>query len=317
MIVYRELSSLVHDLGISARTLYAVSNTLDKHYHKVTLAKPNGGYRELSVPDPVLKMIQRRITEVLLVYMPISAYATAYRYGGSTLRNAAPHVGQSALLKLDIRHFFDSILYSTVKEMAFPAEIYAEPIRILLTMLCYHGEGLPQGAPSSPAITNIIMAGFDQEIGAWCAARKIHYTRYCDDMTFSGSFDPNELTAFVAAHLRALGFFLNEGKTKFIPAGRRQIVTGLVVNEKANVPSDYLRQLRQDLHFCRKFGVSDHMARLGLAGTEKQYLMQLLGRVNYALQIRPGKAELVQARSWLLSALAHCENEDIQHDRKA
>lgn len=93
MIVYRELSSLVHDLGISARTLYAVSNRLDQHYRRAELPKSDGGVRVLSVPDPLLKHIQRRITQVLLVHMPISPCATAYRYGGSVLVNAAPTSG--------------------------------------------------------------------------------------------------------------------------------------------------------------------------------------------------------------------------------
>ena len=121
MIVYRERFSLVRDLGIPSGTLYAVSNTLDRHYLRRWIPKSSGGVRELSVPDPLLKHIQRRILQVLLVHLPASPYATAYRYGGSTLRNAAPHVGKPCVLKLDIRHFFDSILYSAVKETAFPA----------------------------------------------------------------------------------------------------------------------------------------------------------------------------------------------------
>ena len=138
MIVYRELSSLEHDLGVSAKTLYAVSNDLSKHYRKVSLPKKSGGVRNLSVPDEILKSIQKRITEVLLVHMPVSGYATAYRFGSSTLRNAKHHVGKQVVMKLDILHFFDSIRYSTVKDNVFSADVYAEPLRILLTMLCYH-----------------------------------------------------------------------------------------------------------------------------------------------------------------------------------
>ena len=105
MIVYRELSSLEQDLGISAKTLYAVSNNISKHYHKAKLPKKNGGYRNLSVPDEILKTIQRQISEVLLIHMPVSRYAKAYRFGSSTLRNAKHHVGKQVVLKLDIRTF--------------------------------------------------------------------------------------------------------------------------------------------------------------------------------------------------------------------
>ena len=212
MIVYRELSSLERDLGVPASTLYAVSNALERHYHTVSLPKPDGGCRVLSVPDPLLKMIQRRIVRVLLAPMPVSPYAMAYRYGASVVRNAAQHVGRPAVLKLDIRHFFDSILYASVKEAAFPAEIYGEPLRILLTILCYPRDGLPQGAPSSPAISNLVLRTFDDETAAWCRDRKIRYTRYCDDLTFSGSFEPEAVIAFVREQLRKRGFFLNEKK---------------------------------------------------------------------------------------------------------
>ena len=303
MIVYRELSSLARDLGFEAKTLYAVSNSLDKHYRQVCLPKRDGGVRTLSVPDPLLKTIQRRIAQVLLVHMPVSSYATAYRYGGSTRRNAAPHVGQPVLFKLDIQHFFDRILYSSVKERAFPPEIYAEPLRILLTMLCYHGQSLPQGAPSSPAISNIILFDFDQAVGAWCTGHGIRYTRYCDDMTFSGLFSPEEVMAFVQEQLTPLGLYLNRNKTQVLRAGQRQVVTGLVVNEKIGVPAHDLRALRQELYYCRKYGVSSHMARLGISEPEAHYLMRLLGRVNYVLQVTPDKGEFQQARAWLRDAL--------------
>ena len=303
MIVYRELSSLARDLGFEAKTLYAVSNALDKHYRQVCLPKKDGGVRTLSVPDPLLKTIQRRIAQVLLVHMPVSSYATAYRYGGSTRRNAAPHVGQPVLFKLDIQHFFDRILYSSVKERAFPPEIYAEPLRILLTMLCYHGQSLPQGAPSSPAISNIILFDFDQAVGAWCTGHGIRYTRYCDDMTFSGLFSPEEVMVFVQDQLKPLGLFLNRNKTQVLRAGQRQVVTGLVVNEKIGIPAHDLRALRQELYYCRKYGVSSHMARLGISESEAHYLMRLLGRVNYVLQITPDKGEFQQARAWLRDTL--------------
>lgn len=109
MIVYRELSSLERDLGIPAKTLYAVSNSLSRHYRMVSIPKKTGGARNLMVPDTVLKTIQRRISDVLLAHMPVSPYATAYRFGTCTLRNAAVHVGKPVVLKLDIYHFFDSI----------------------------------------------------------------------------------------------------------------------------------------------------------------------------------------------------------------
>ena len=303
MIVYRELSSLERDLGISAKTLYAVSNNIGKHYHKAKLPKKSGGYRNLSVPDEVQKAIQRKISDVLLIHMPVSRYAKAYRFGSSTLRNAKHHVGKQVVLKLDILHFFDSIRYSIVKDKAFPAEIYAEPLRILLTMLCYHKDALPQGAPSSPTITNIILYEFDELIGQWCRERTIAYTRYCDDMTFSGDFDPVEVIRFVRAELKKLGFLLNEQKTRIQRPGQQQTVTGIVVNEKLSIPADYRRKLRQELYYCRKFGIQEHLQKIGLEIPEDNYRMQLLGKVNYVLQVHPGDRDMLDAKKWLQQSI--------------
>ena len=299
MIVYRELSSLEQDLGISAKTLYAVSNNMGKHYHKAKLPKKNGGYRNLCVPDEILKSIQKRIAEVLLIHMPVSRYAKAYRFGSSALRNAKHHVGKQVVLKLDILHFFDSIRYSTVKDKVFPEEIYEESLRILLTMLCYHKDALPQGAPSSPAITNIILYEFDELVGQWCRERGIAYTRYCDDMTFSGDFDPAEAIRFVRLELKKLGFLLNEQKTRIQRHGQQQTVTGIVVNEKLSIPADYRRKLRQELYYCRKFSIQEHLQKIGLEIPEDTYRMQLLGKVNYVLQVQPEDSDMLEARKWL------------------
>ena len=301
MVVYRELSSLEQDLGISAKTLYAISNHLNKHYRKAKLPKKNGGFRNLSVPDEALKTIQKRITEVLLVHMPVSRYAKAYRFGSSTIRNAKHHVGKQVVLKLDILHFFDSIRYSTVKDVVFPEEIYAEPLRILLTMLCYHKDSLPQGAPSSPAITNIILCKFDEQIGKWCREQGIAYTRYCDDMTFSGDFDPSDLIQFVRLELKKMGFLLNEQKTKIQRSGQQQTVTGIVVNEKLSIPADYRRKLRQELYYCRKFGIREHLRKIGLDIPEDTYRMQLLGKINYVLQLHPDDRDMIAAKNQIIA----------------
>ena len=299
MIVYRELSSLERDLAIPGKTLYGISNNLNKHYHQTKLPKKCGGYRNLSVPDEVLKSIQRRITEVLLIHMPVSRYAKAYRFGSSPLLNAKQHVGKHVVLKLDILHFFDSIRYSTVKDKVFPGEIYADPLRILLTMLCYHKDALPQGAPSSPAITNIILYEFDELVGRWCLERGIVYTRYCDDMTFSGDIDPAEVISFIRAELKKEGFLLNEQKTKIQRPGQQQTVTGIVVNEGLSIPADYRRKLRQELYYCRRFGIREHLQRIGSEISEETYRMQMIGKVNYLLQVHPNNRDMLEARKWL------------------
>ena len=105
MIVYRELSSLESDLGFSAEELYRLSNSLDRQYRSVQIPKHDGTYRTLLVPSQKLKAVQRAIAGKILAYMPVSNYATAYRYGSSVQKNAKVHVGKAKVLKLDIYHY--------------------------------------------------------------------------------------------------------------------------------------------------------------------------------------------------------------------
>ena len=287
MIVYRELASVERELGIPAKTLYGISNHIGGHYREVKIPKYDGSFRTLSVPDEILKKVQRAILEKLLAYEPVSQYAKAYKVASGVRKNARPHVGKSKILKLDIEKFFDNILYSTVKECVFPPEKYAEPIRVLLSMLCYCGDVLPQGAPTSPAITNIIMREFDETVGAWCGERGVAYTRYCDDMTFSGNFDEKQIIEVVSEELKKLGLRLNRRKTAVLTAGRRQIVTGVVVNGKLNVSKDYKRKIRQEVFYCQKFGIEEHMKRSGISLTRDQYVARLLGKIRYVLHICP------------------------------
>ena len=238
MIVYKELSSIENDLGFPIKTLYGLSNNLEKHYHNVFIPKSDGTKRKLSVPDLILKNVQRSIVDNILIYYPISKYATAYKVGSNVQKNARPHVNKKKILKLDIEGFFDNIIYSRVKDIVFYEEKFSEPIRILLTMLCYYRESLPQGAPTSPAITNIIMYDFDEKIGEYCTEKGVSYTRYCDDMTFSGEFDEKEIITLVKEELRKLGLFLKNRKTAVINSTKRQTVTGIVVNEKLNITKE-------------------------------------------------------------------------------
>ncbi len=308
MIIYRELSSLVTDLGFSAKTLYRVSNRVSAHYDHFRVPKRDGGFRELSIPDRLLKSIQRQINEKLLCTEPVSPFATAYRPGASTLLNALPHVGKPVILKLDIYQFFDHAFYPLVKEKAFPSTRYSERNRVLLALLCTYHDCLPQGAPSSPAISNLILYHFDMTVGSWCAHRHITFTRYCDDMTFSGDFDPEEVTLFVKAELQKIGFFLNSKKTRVLRPGQRQLVTGLVVNETVHVPKAYLRNLRQELFYCKKFGLHSHIERKGLTISPQKYGLQLLGKINYILSIDPEQQGLIEMQKWLRKEIEGLEN---------
>ena len=298
MYVYKELTSIEQDLGFSARTLYGLSNNLENHYHNVYIPKSDGTKRKLSVPDLILKRVQKSIADHILTQYPISNYAKAYKVGSSVQRNALPHVGKKKILKLDIEGFFDNILYSRVKDVVFREDKFSEPIRILLTMLCYYKESLPQGAPTSPAITNIIMYDFDEKIGKYCEENNISYTRYCDDMTFSGDFEEEAVIFVVKDELRKLGLFLKNRKTAVIPNTKRQTVTGIMVNEKIGLTKEYKNKIRQEIYYIKKYGIEDHLSKIG-EPNKQHYLNSLKGRVAFVLQTIPNNEEFLGYKEFL------------------
>ena len=169
-------------------------------------------------------------------------------------------------------------------------------------------DALPQGSPTSPALSNIVMRRFDDQIGRWCNQRQITYTRYCDDMTFSSDRPLYGVYQKVKKMLFEMGFELNEAKTHFISNADRQTVTGLVVNEKLSIPSSYKRNLRQEIYYTLKFGIEDsivHGNRLNFLEDGQPircptYMTHLIGSVQYVLQIEPENRWFLNAKQKLL-----------------
>lgn len=287
-------------MELSISDLYRLSNSKYKHYRLISIPKKNGEMRDLTVPDHELKMIQNKIYNCFLKAVRLSPRAKAYVNGGSTYKNAVHHRGKAMILKLDIRHFFDNILYSHVKDRVFGPDQYDEKTRVLLTELCTYEGHLAQGAPTSPAISNIVMTRFDMEIGKWCDRMSVDYTRYCDDMTFSGTFDPSLIIFKVECELGKMGLNLNSSKTKVIMQGQQMNVTGIIVNNKIRVPATYRRDIRQEMYFIKKYGITDHLYHRRITCDCESYKRKLLGRINYVLTINRHDEEMLEYRKILL-----------------
>lgn len=282
--------------------LYMLSNRSEKFYREVKLPKKDGGCRTLTVPCGLLKSVQRRILHHVLEGREVSSYAKAYLKGSSLRANTQPHVGQGWVLKLDIRHFFDSIIFPQVYGAAFPETLFPPEAACLLTNLCCYRNRLPQGAPTSPAISNLVMKPFDESMGEWCAGRGVVYTRYCDDMTFSGpeGSDPKAVYRKARSFLQAYGFELNEKKTRLMGQGGCQMVTGVVVNEKLQAPRQLRRKLRQEIFYCRRYGIREHLkyeaAKCGQDMDAVRYAAGVEGKIQFVLQINPQDEEFLEYR---------------------
>lgn len=285
------------------RTIYTLSNNVEKHYRKLKIKKKNGDYRYLLEPDALLKSIQSNILHNILEEKNISKYATAYHKKLCIINNAAPHVNKNKILKLDIKDFFHDINFVMVYNSAFSNNYFPPTISTLLTNLCCYNEYLPQGAKTSPYISNLVLKPFDEYIGKWCEKKDITYTRYCDDMTFSGDFDIKVVKNKVKSFLNELEFELNESKTKVFKKGQRQTVTGITVNNKIQASKFYRKKIRQDIYYIKKFGIESHLSKLNTNKSSIEYLRSLLGKINFVLTINSKDKEMNSYKKEILNIL--------------
>lgn len=296
------------------KQLLHMTNNPEGQYKTAYIRKSNGKKREIHKPDPTLKKFQKAIYIRILKDMPISSCATAYRKGASLRKATAVHIGKPVILKLDIQNFFGSIPYKTVREMFLKHGFDTDTATTLTTLVCYKGR-LPQGTPTSPAISNIVIREFDEKVAEFCIQRNIAYTRYSDDMTFSGEFEKEEIMFFVEDNLKKAGFALNQKKTQFIKQGQRQTVTGVVVNKKQQLPKNYRREIRKEIHYCQKYSVQSHILHANL--TEymypngdaycRKYLLHLYGKINFALQINPNDSDMLGYKEYVCQALKNVD----------
>ena len=282
----------------SLSCLYTLSNHPEDHYRSLWIPKRRGGYRRLDVPDPLLMQVQKNILHHILDGFSVSEAASAYQKNVSAAQAAALHRGKKLVLKLDIRDFFGSITFPLVLGRGFPAAYFPQEVRTLLTSLCCFHQHLPQGAPTSPSLSNLVMKPFDAHMLAWCGERGICYTRYCDDMTFSGDFKPASVIGKTTGFLETMGMELNREKTVISSQAGRQTVTGITVNQVCQLPRDTRRKLRQEVHRVLRYGTGETDPAQSVRCLER-----LLGRVSYLLQVRPDDAWFQERREELRKLL--------------
>lgn len=280
-------------------------------YRDFEVAKKNGSKRFISEPLPSLKEIQIWILRNILYKMPISPFAKAYRPTVTLLENLRFHKNQSKVFTLDLENFFPSIHVEAV-EKVFVQLGYSKIISKLLSQLCTRNGTLPQGAPTSPYLSNLVFKDADATIAAHCKRYKIHFTRYADDMSFSGDFDENELLQKVTETVEKMGFRINAKKTKLMILGMRQIVTGVVVNQKPQVIFQKRNQLRQALYYIQKYGFEEHRQYKEI--NQKNYLEHLLGKINFVLQINPKDTEFIKYKALLFDLKHKKDLETIENE---
>lgn len=274
-------------VGYESYFVLGISNEPEKFYREFEITQRNGKKRIINEPMASLKEIQRWIKYYILDRIEISSYAKAYRVGYSIKDNARYHRKQDVIISVDIKNFFGNIkikrVYNVFSDCGYTAEV-----AMLLAKLCCLDDCLPQGAPTSPVISNIVMRDVDHRLASIANKRNLRFTRYADDITFSGEIkekDVDNVLKNITNVLDRKRLYLNDKKTKILKKHQRQMVTGIVVNEKMQVSRSKRKKIRTQMHYIEKFGLENHLKTTG--ENRSNYVKHLHGLIQYCLFINP------------------------------
>ncbi|MGD8588661.1 MAG: reverse transcriptase family protein, partial [Chromatiales bacterium] len=285
------------------------------HYRYRWLKKPSGAQRLLEIPKVRLKTIQRQILHELLDRVPVHAAAHGFRRHRSCLSYVTPHIGQAVVLRMDLQDFFHRVPVARIGAL-FRRLGYPPTVARLLQGLCTHASSpilagqvfdtipwesrqllrhkhLPQGAPSSPAIANLCAWRLDCRLQGVAERFGLAYTRYADDLAFSGSRELLRLAPFLRALVGKIaleeGFLINQRKTRLQTRAQSQRLAGIVINERPNLPRREYDELKAILYNCVRYGPDSQNRK-----RHADFRSYLAGRIAYASWLNPAKGERLQ-----------------------
>lgn len=286
----------VRELGFDADEFYPFTmkhilyycnpNHVFHRYRQFKIKKKSGGFRQITAPrNRSFMMLLRTVNEILKAIYTPSVYAMGFTEQRSVVTNAAVHKGQNYVFNIDLKDFFPSIEQGRVlKRLTLAPFNFSPQIALLISGLCsmrvkreqpietkqhdldkHFMYVLPQGAPTSPIITNMICDTLDRRLAGLAKRYGLRYTRYADDITFSSMHyvyaENGEFRKELLRIINGQGFAINDAKTRLQKLGGRQEVTGVIVSEKLNVTKKYVREIRSLLYIWEKYGYISAMTR--------------------------------------------------------
>ena len=286
------VDDLADHAGVSVEVLEALSLALPtgdgRLYDRWTTRKKHGGIREMFTPNPPYDAVTKNLHRTFTGLLPYRAPAHVHGFvrGRSTISNASQHLGKSCVLRVDLEDFFPSISAGTIKA-SLQAQGYEEKAAELAVSIVTIAGKLPIGLSTSPYLSDLAFLDTDHSLVEYVQSEGLSFTRYVDDLTFSGEISDRHL-ADIGQILDEAGWSVNTRKTAFMRRGRRQYVTGLYVGEadRPRIPRKIKHEMRAILHIIKKFGYDTYMAEFGGEGEEMQP-HRLRGWACYIAAVEP------------------------------
>ena len=268
------LAEHYHPFSMKLLNYYCNPNNTFHRYEQFKIKKKSGGFRLITAPkNRSFKLILQYVNEIFKVLYTPSTHAMGFTEGRSVVTNASVHIGKNYILNLDLKDFFPSVEQPRIwKRLQIDPLNFKKPVANVLAGLCCMKQVekdergnviktnyvLPQGAPTSPIITNMICDKLDRRLAGLAKRFGLDYTRYADDITFSSMHNVYSKNGAFFTELRRIitdqGFTLNEKKTRLQKRGSRQEVTSVIVSNKVNVSQKYVRDIRNILYIWKKYG---------------------------------------------------------------
>ncbi|EGQ9161392.1 TPA: RNA-directed DNA polymerase [Vibrio vulnificus] len=259
--------------------------TLNERFYRLfSLEKKHEGFRHIESPYPKLKYIQRWINDNILSVLTVHDNVYSYLQGKSHIDNAKMHIGCKQMLKLDLVNFFGHITISQIEKVFIECG-YTKDLSNKLAKICTYYDHLPQGAPTSPALSNIIFYELDCILYDISQSNGLIYTRYADDLCFSGDNISQYVVDNILSHLKSHGFSINDEKSRLLTGNQRKVVTGLLVqSDTIRVPKKVRRKFRKDSYYLIKNGYDN-------LGNERFFNLlevdELIGIGSYIKKVEP------------------------------
>ena len=289
------------DLPINQRSTSIVSSMIHSqncYYRSFSIPKKRGGYRVINSPYPSLQVIQQKILEKHLSSIPCFQHSYAFAKNKNAIEHARYHLGAEELLTMDIQDYFPSIsknsVFSTLIEHDLPPTFAS-----YIACLCTLDNCLPQGACTSPILSNIVFKPIDTRLENLAKKLSLKYSRYADDLAFSGDHIPRNLISVVERILATYEFHINRNKCKLKLSGARKIITGVSISStELKVPKKFKRELRAAIYELEK----NRENLFSMPNFDPMIYEKTLGKLNYWLQVEPHCEYAVKKRSLLINS---------------